>query len=167
MKLIVAQNSIRLPSFRGRVYLDPGVYAASLGSALQFDVQRAGYIKPITLTQVIYRPGGGTTTRSLPGSLLDGFNGLRDFLRPTATSTIMVGQGTTSHSRAATSGGRGGAILPAPLPAGSRAGGTRRPGHRGFRAAAGRAAVSQVELSAGTIDYQDTGDGPRSSSCTD
>ena len=87
VKLIVAQHSITLPSSRGRVYLDPGVYAASLGSALQFDVQRASYTKPVTLTQVIYRPGGGTTTRSLPGSLLDGFNGLRDFLRLSVTDT--------------------------------------------------------------------------------
>jgi hypothetical protein len=87
VKLIAAQNSITLTSFRGRVYLDPGVYAASLGSALQFDVQRASYTKPITLTQVIYRRGGGTTTRSLPGSLLDGFNGLRDFLRLSVADT--------------------------------------------------------------------------------
>ena len=87
VKLIVAQNSITLTSFRGRVYLDPGVYVASLGSALQFDVQRASYTKPITLTQVIYRPGGGTTTRSLPSSLLDGFNGLRDFLRLSVADT--------------------------------------------------------------------------------
>jgi len=87
VKLIVAQNSITLPSFRGRVFLDPGVYAASLGSALQFDVQRASYTKPITLTQVIHRPGGGTTTRSLPASLLDGFNGLRDFLRLSVADT--------------------------------------------------------------------------------
>jgi hypothetical protein len=86
-KLIVAQNSITLSSFQGRVYLDPGVYAASLGSALQFDVQRASYTKPITLTQVIHRPGGGTTTRSLPSSLLDGFNGLRDFLRLSVADT--------------------------------------------------------------------------------
>jgi hypothetical protein len=85
VKLVVAQNDITLTSFRGRVYLDPGIYAASLGSALQFDVQRASYTQPITLTQVIYRPGGGTTTRSLPGSLLDGFNGLRDFLRLSVT----------------------------------------------------------------------------------
>ena len=48
---------------------------------MRFDVQRASYTKPVTLTQVIHRPGGGTTTRSLPSSLLDGFNGLRDFLR--------------------------------------------------------------------------------------
>ncbi len=87
VKLIVAQNSITLPSFRGRVYLDPGVYVASLGSALQLDVRRPSYTKPITLTQVIYHPGGGTTTRSLPSSLLDGFNGLRDFLRLSVADT--------------------------------------------------------------------------------
>jgi len=87
VKLIVAQNNVTLPSFRGRVFLDPGVYVASLGSALRFDVRRASYTKPITLTQVIYRPGGGTTTRSLPSSLLDGFNGLRDFLRLSVADT--------------------------------------------------------------------------------
>src|SRR5262245_48262606 len=87
VKLVVAQHSITLPSFRGRVYLDPGVYVASLGSALQFDVRRASYTKPIQLTQVIHRPGGGTTTRSLPGSLLDGFYGLRDFLRLSVANT--------------------------------------------------------------------------------
>ena len=87
VKLIAAQDRITLTSFRGRVYLDPGVYAASLGSALQFDVRRASYTKPVTLTQVIYHPGGGTTTRALPGSLLDGFNGLRDFLRLSVADT--------------------------------------------------------------------------------
>jgi hypothetical protein len=87
VKLVVAQNSITLSSFRGRVFLDPGVYVASLGSALQFDAQRASYTKPITLTQVIFHPGGGTTTRSLPSSLLDGFNGLRDFLRLSVADT--------------------------------------------------------------------------------
>jgi hypothetical protein len=87
VKLIAAQNSITLTSSRGPVYLDRGVYAASLGSALQFDVQRASYTKPITLAQVIYRSDGGTTTRFLPGSLLDGFNGLRDFLRLSVADT--------------------------------------------------------------------------------
>src|SRR5215472_7450904 len=87
LKLVVAENSITLPSFRGRVYLDAGVYVASLGSALQFDVQRASYTKPITLTQVIYNPDGSTTTRSLPSSLLDGFNGLRDFVRLSVADT--------------------------------------------------------------------------------
>ena len=88
VKLIMAQNSITLSSFRGRVFLDPGVYAASLGSALELDVQRASYTKPITLTQVIHRPDGGTTTRSLPSSLLDGFNGLRDFMHLSVANSV-------------------------------------------------------------------------------
>jgi hypothetical protein len=87
VKLVVAQKSITLSSFRDQVFLDPGVYVASLGSALQFDVQRASYTKPITLTQVIDRPGGGTTTRSLPSSLLDGFNGLRGFVHLSVADT--------------------------------------------------------------------------------
>ena len=58
--------------------------------ALQLDVQRASYTKPITLTQVIFHPGGGTTTRSLPASLLDGFNGLRDFLSVADTAGKVV-----------------------------------------------------------------------------
>jgi hypothetical protein len=87
VKLIVAQKSITLTSSRGKVYLDPGVYVASLGSALQLDVRRASYTKPVTLTQVIYHPGGGTTTRLLPSSLLDGFDGLRDFVRLSVADT--------------------------------------------------------------------------------
>ena len=83
VKLIVAQNTITLPSFGGRVFFDPGIWVASLGSALEFDVQRVTYLQPITITQVIHLPGGGTRIRALPRSLLDGFNGLRDFVRMT------------------------------------------------------------------------------------
>lgn len=77
--LMSAQNVITLPQIQGKVYLDPGVWVASLGSALQFDVQRASYTRPVTITQVIHLPGGGIRTRPLPGSLLDGFSGLREF----------------------------------------------------------------------------------------
>jgi hypothetical protein len=80
VKLIVAQKTISLPRFGGQVFLDPGVWVASLGSALQFDVQRVTYLRPVTITQVIHLPGGGTTTVALPRSVLDGFNGLRNFL---------------------------------------------------------------------------------------
>jgi hypothetical protein len=79
-RLIVAQNRITVPRFRGRAFIDPGVYVAALGSALQFDVQRASYTQPITITQVIHRPDGSTVTRPLPASLLHGFRGLRNFL---------------------------------------------------------------------------------------
>jgi hypothetical protein len=80
VKLIVAQKTISLPRFGNMVFLDPGVWVASLGSALQFDVQRVTYSRPVTITQVIRLPGGGTTTVALPRSVLDGFNGLRYFL---------------------------------------------------------------------------------------
>src|SRR5215469_13153451 len=80
LKLEAAQRSITLPGFRGRVFLDPGIWLAALGSPLQFDVQRVTYTRPITITQVIHPPFGGTIRRSLPASTLDGFNGLRDFV---------------------------------------------------------------------------------------
>jgi hypothetical protein len=80
VKLIVAQKTISVPSFGGQVFLDPGVWVASLGSALQFDVQRVTYSRPVTIAQVISLPGGGTTTVALPRSVLDGFNGLHNFL---------------------------------------------------------------------------------------
>src|SRR5215469_5035316 len=80
LKLEAAQRSITLPGFRGRVFLDPGIWLAALGSPLQFDVQRVTYTRPITITQVIHPPFGGTIRRPLPASTLDGFNGLRDFV---------------------------------------------------------------------------------------
>ena len=83
VKLIAAQNTITAPRFGSQVFLDPGVWVASLGSALEFDVQRVTYLKPITITQVIHLPGGGTRIRALPSSLLDGFFGLRDFVNLT------------------------------------------------------------------------------------
>ncbi len=83
LKLIAAQNTITAPSYGGMVFLDPGVWVASLRSAFQLDVQRVTYLQPITVTQVIHLPGGGTTSRALPRAVLDGFNGLRDFLHLT------------------------------------------------------------------------------------
>jgi hypothetical protein len=77
--LEAAQHSITLDSFGGRVYLDPGIWVAALGSPLQFYVQRASYSRPITITQVIRPPSGGTVRRPLPASLLDGWAGLRGF----------------------------------------------------------------------------------------
>lgn len=80
VQLIAAQNRTTATRFGGRVFIDPGIYVASLGSALQFDVQRASYPKPVTITQVIHLPDGSTTTRPLPASILHGFNGLRNFM---------------------------------------------------------------------------------------
>ena len=87
LKVIAAQHSITLTNFRGRVFLDPGMWIGAQGSPLQFDVQRASYTKPVTITQVIYPPFGGTVHEPLPASLLDGWNGLKDFLTLTARNS--------------------------------------------------------------------------------
>jgi Lysyl oxidase len=81
VKLVAAQNEITVGSFNGQVFLDPGIYVASLKSALEFHVQRPSYTKPVTISQIIHLPGGSTRTRPLPASVLSGFDGLRDFIR--------------------------------------------------------------------------------------
>jgi hypothetical protein len=59
-----------------------------MGSPLQFDVQRASYTKPVTITQIIYPPSGGTVRRALPASTINGFNyGLTRFLKLTARNS--------------------------------------------------------------------------------
>src|SRR5262245_59307290 len=80
VKLIAAQNTITAPRFGQNVRLDPGIYVASLGSPLEFDVQRASYSKPLTITQVIHLPDGSTQTVPLPAKVLAGWSGLRNFL---------------------------------------------------------------------------------------
>jgi hypothetical protein len=80
LMLEAAQRSITLDSFGGTVFPDPGIWIAALGSPLQFDLRREPYTSPITITQVIHPPFGGTIRRPLPSSLLDGWNGLRGFL---------------------------------------------------------------------------------------
>jgi Lysyl oxidase len=88
LRLIAAQHSITLDSFNGQVYLDPGMWVAAFGSPLQLDVRRASYTKPITITQIIYPPSGGTVRRPLPASVINGFNyGLTRFLTLTARNS--------------------------------------------------------------------------------
>jgi hypothetical protein len=81
IKLEATQPSVTVGSFGGNVHVDPGIWVASLGSALQLDVQRASYTKPVTLTQIIHTPWGTVQHRPLPAALLDGWNGLRNFIR--------------------------------------------------------------------------------------
>ena len=40
IKLIAAQNNITVARYGRQVYLDPGIWVASLGSAFQLDLQR-------------------------------------------------------------------------------------------------------------------------------
>jgi hypothetical protein len=81
--LAAAQRSVTVDSFQGFVHMDPGIWVESLGSALQFDVRRASYTKPVTIAQIIHARGGAVRARPLPATVLDGWNGLRHFIRMT------------------------------------------------------------------------------------
>ena len=80
IKLVAAQHAITAPRFGNQVFVDPGIWVASLGAPLQLDVGRASYTKPVTVTQVISQPGLPPQTRALPASILDGWNGLKNFI---------------------------------------------------------------------------------------
>ena len=95
LKLEIAQRSFKAFSFRGRVGFDPGMWLAALGSPLEFDVQRASYTKPVTLTQIIHPPYGGVVRRPLPSGLLDHWAGLARF----ATLTMKNSSGQVVISR--------------------------------------------------------------------
>jgi len=93
IRLEAAQRSVTVRSTKGSVHMDPGIWLSSLGSALQFDVQRASYTKPVTLTQVIHAPSGAAEKRPLPARLLDGWSGLKHFVRMTvrnASGTVVA-----------------------------------------------------------------------------
>jgi Lysyl oxidase len=79
IKLIAASREVTAYRFGKYVYLDPGIWVASLHSAFQLNVGRASYTRPITVTQVIKTPDG-VVRRSLPSRILGGWNGLRHFV---------------------------------------------------------------------------------------
>jgi hypothetical protein len=88
IKLIPAQNSIKVARYGRTVYLNPGIWTASLGSALEFDVQRPSYASPLTLTQIIHLPGGGVQRVPFPGTLIGRVpSQLRRFLQITVATT--------------------------------------------------------------------------------
>ena len=80
IKLIAAQHTITAQRFGNQVFVDPGIWVASLNAPLQLDVGRASYADPVTITQVISQPGLPPQTRPLPASVLDGWNGLKNFI---------------------------------------------------------------------------------------
>jgi hypothetical protein len=87
LKLIAAQSHITVFGFplkqgskKVLVLVDPGIWLASLGSSLQFDVGRASYAKPMTITQIITRPGRAPLDRPLPANMLDGWTGLKGMM---------------------------------------------------------------------------------------
>ncbi|TVZ05711.1 hypothetical protein EAS64_14565 [Trebonia kvetii] len=102
LTMIPAQHDITVYGYPNRpnsktvqVFMDPGIWLASLGSSFQLNVGRANYRSPVTLTQVINTPGGTRVTRALPASMLDHWNGVEGMIRLTVR---YAGHIVTSHS---------------------------------------------------------------------
>jgi hypothetical protein len=88
IKLIPAQNSITVPRYGRTVYMDPGIWTASLGAALEFDVQRPDFTSALSLTQLIHLPGGGVQQVPFPDTLIGRIpTQLRRFIQITVAST--------------------------------------------------------------------------------
>jgi hypothetical protein len=88
VKLIAAQNSVTVPRYGHTVYLDPGIWVASLGSAFELDLQRPDYATPLAVTQVVHLPGGGTQQIPWPASIVGKIpTGLPDFVTMTVRNT--------------------------------------------------------------------------------
>lgn len=84
--LLAVQQTVTVPESNDRpILIDPDVWIASYGSAFRLDVRRASYTSPVTVTQIISTPRGAGR-RALPGSLLDGWNGLGGFIHFTLSN---------------------------------------------------------------------------------
>jgi len=80
LRVFAAQSQLTVERDRhGFVYLDPGMWIKSVGGDFELRVARTDYESPITLTQVDSETG--VVLRALPVEMLDGFYGLKDFVR--------------------------------------------------------------------------------------
>ena len=90
LTMIPAQHDITVSGYpnqpnstKVQVYVDPGIWLASLGSSFQLNVRRANYRAPLSVSQVIDAPGGARVTRPLPASMLDNWNGIEGMIQLT------------------------------------------------------------------------------------
>ena len=80
LRLFAPNDSVKAIRYgRGPVWLYSGVFISSEGGPFELAVGRSSYTSPISATQVI-RAEDSVQTRTVPPELLDGFNGLKDFL---------------------------------------------------------------------------------------
>src|SRR5215212_386635 len=63
---------------RGQVYLDPGVWVASVGGAFELQASRSDYDSPVTFVQIDHQTG--EVVRTLPPELAEGWSGLTHFI---------------------------------------------------------------------------------------
>lgn len=78
VRLFAAATHVTVERSGGSVWLDPGVWVASVGGAFELRATRPDYDTPVGLTQT--DAATGALVRTLPAELLDGWSGLADFI---------------------------------------------------------------------------------------
>jgi hypothetical protein len=81
VKLYAPQLKEDVAVYAKRIYLDPNIYIEDFRAPLVFDVSRASWAQPITISQIIPRTSGGHVSQRLRSWTLDGWTGLRRFFR--------------------------------------------------------------------------------------
>lgn len=79
VRLMTPTGTIKVPRFPGQpVYVDPGMYVASVGGTFQVNVWRSDYDHAPQAAQIISGPGT-PSARPLPTGLVRSLNGLNNF----------------------------------------------------------------------------------------
>ncbi len=103
-----ASQDVKVMRFKGEpIYLDLGIYVASIGEAFELHASRPSYTEPVELTQILRR-GGAEQRVVLPAELLDGWTGLSGFLRTQITKldgTTVIDQTLLPQRVRASTGG--------------------------------------------------------------
>ena len=83
VKLLASSDHVEIQRFEGDpVFFELGVYVASVGGPFELRVRHHPYDEPFRIKQVV---PGSTEARHLPSNILDGWNGLVDFMTVTVT----------------------------------------------------------------------------------
>src|SRR5579859_3085578 len=80
LRLQAGADNVTVTSFHGLALIDPRIWLTARRAALEIDVKKADSDGPMTVTQRLYLPGGDTTSRPLPSTVADGWQGLPGFL---------------------------------------------------------------------------------------
>jgi lysyl oxidase len=79
IRLLAAVDEVRVHQQQGHVvYVDPGVFVAAGGGAFDLRLHRHDYTEAIKVDRILHTDGGDEI-EPLPGSILDGFRGLKRF----------------------------------------------------------------------------------------
>ncbi|MEA2621822.1 MAG: hypothetical protein QOH61_732 [Chloroflexota bacterium] len=79
VRLIAPNHEVKATRFPGQpIYVDPGIFLASVGGAFQINAERPDYDHPVQAVQVIHG-AGGDTVRNLPTGMVTTLDGLPDF----------------------------------------------------------------------------------------